>query len=70
MKAVELREMMLEELESRESELLEELIQYRIQLALKRLDNPLKVRETKRELARVKTIINEKKRDDISVSEA
>ncbi len=70
MKAVELREMMLEELESRESELLEELIQYRIQLALKRLDNPLKVRETKRELARVKTIINEKKRDGISVSEA
>ncbi len=70
MKAIELREMMLEELESMESELLEELIQHRIQLALKRLDNPLKVRETKRELARVKTIINEKKRDEISVSEA
>jgi len=70
MKAVELREMMLEELEGRESELLEELIQYKMQLAIKRLDNPLLVRETKRELARIKTIINEKKRNGNSVSEA
>jgi large subunit ribosomal protein L29 len=70
MKAVELREMMLDELKGRESDLLEELIQYKMQLAIKRLDNPLKVREAKRELARVKTIINEKERNGKSVSEA
>lgn len=60
MKAVELRELTLEELMVRESELSEELARMKIQLAIKRLDNPLQVRVTKRELARVKTIIKEK----------
>ena len=60
MKAVELRDMTLEELMVRESELAEELARMRIQLAIKRLDNPLQVRVTRRELARVKTIIKEK----------
>ncbi|MDZ7860718.1 MAG: 50S ribosomal protein L29 [Candidatus Krumholzibacteriota bacterium] len=70
MKAVELREMMLEELRGRELELIEELIQYKLQLSIKRMDNPLKVRETKRELARVKTIINEKIREGKSNPDA
>ncbi len=60
MKAVELRELTLDELVVRESELAEELARLRIQLAIKRLDNPLQVRVAKRELARVKTILNEK----------
>jgi len=60
MKAVDLRELTIEELEGREEELTEELTQFKIQLAIKRLDNPLRVRETRRDLARVKTIINEK----------
>jgi large subunit ribosomal protein L29 len=60
MKAVELREMTLEELRSREEELAEELARLRIQLSIKRLDNPLQMRVTRRELARVKTVINEK----------
>ena len=60
MKAVELREMTLDELRLREEDLVEELTRSRIQLAIKRLDNPLLVRSTRRELARVKTLINEK----------
>jgi large subunit ribosomal protein L29 len=60
MKAVELRELTLEELVSREEELAEELARLRIQLSVKRLDNPLQVRVTRRELARVKSIIREK----------
>jgi large subunit ribosomal protein L29 len=60
MKAVELREMTMQELEVREEELTEGLARLRIQLAIKRLDNPLQVRVTRRELARVKTIITEK----------
>lgn len=63
MKAIELREMTLDELSGMERDLEEELTQYRIQLAIRRLDNPMKVRETRRELARVKTIINEKSRE-------
>ena len=62
MKAVELREMTLDELRVREDELTEELANTRLQLAVKRLDTPLQVRITRRELARVKTVINEKVR--------
>jgi large subunit ribosomal protein L29 len=62
MKAVDLKEMTLEELRAREIELAEELALMRIQLSIKRLDNPLQMRVSKRELARLKTIINEKQR--------
>jgi large subunit ribosomal protein L29 len=62
MKAVELREMTLEELQVRESELAEELARMRIQLSIKRLDNPRQAKITKRDLARIKTIIHEKLR--------
>ena len=60
MKAVELKELTLDELISREEELTEELARLRIQLSIKRLDNPLQVRIVRRDLARVKTIIAEK----------
>jgi len=60
MKAVELRELTLEELKVREAELSEELAHLRMQLAIKRLDNPLRVREVRRDLARIKTVIREK----------
>jgi large subunit ribosomal protein L29 len=66
MKVTELREMTLEELKAREAELSEELSRMKIQLALKRLDNPLKARVTRRDLARVKTIINEKIRTGVT----
>ena len=52
--------MTMEELRIREDELTEELARFRVQLAIKQLDNPLQVRVTRRELARVKTIISEK----------
>jgi len=60
MKVTELREMNLDELKSREAELSEELFRLKIKLALKRLDNPLKARIARRDLARIKTVINEK----------
>ncbi|MBN2184622.1 MAG: 50S ribosomal protein L29 [Candidatus Krumholzibacteriota bacterium] len=60
MKAVELRELTLDELRLREDDLIEELTRSKIQLGIKRLDNPLQVRVVRRDLARVKTIISEK----------
>lgn len=60
MKVTELREMNIDELKVRADELSEELSRMKIQLALKRLDNPLKVRIARRDLARIKTVINEK----------
>jgi len=60
MKAVELKELTLDELISREEDMTDELARLRIQLSIKRLDNPLQVRVVRRNLARVKTIIAEK----------
>ncbi len=39
----------------------EELMNLRIQLNMRRLDNPLRVRQTRREIAVLKTVINQKK---------
>jgi len=60
MKAVELKELTMEELARREEDLSEELARLRIQLSIKRLDNPLQIRVVRRDLARVKTIIAER----------
>ena len=70
MKVTELREMNVEELTIREEELSEELSRLKIQLALKRLDNPLKARVARRDLARVKTVLNEKIRTGAAAEKA
>jgi len=62
MKAKNLREMTKEELSTKLTELKVELFNLRFQLATGQLENPVKVKFVKRELARVKTILNEKLR--------
>ena len=62
MKAKNLREMTNEELSTKLTELKVELFNLRFQLATGQLDNPVKVKFVKREIARVKTILNEKQR--------
>jgi len=57
MKAEELRGMSVDELLAREGELVEELFRLRLKRATAQLPNPMKVRETKRDLARVKTVL-------------
>jgi large subunit ribosomal protein L29 len=70
MKVTELREMSYDELKIREDELSEELSRMKIQLALKRLDNPLKARNARRDLARIKTVMNEKIRTGAAAANA
>ena len=60
MKAHDLREMSVEELQGLISEKSEELLNLRMQLKMRRLDNPLQVRAARRELAVIKTVVNEK----------
>jgi len=60
-KATELRNKSGEELESMLETLKSELFNLRFQLAINQLENPHKIKETKKEIARVMTIINEKK---------
>jgi large subunit ribosomal protein L29 len=52
--------MSVEDLKSKERELQEQLFRLRLQKSVGQLDNALKVRETRRDIARVKTILNEK----------
>ena len=61
MKAHELRDQSLKELESLEREKAEELMQLKIRLSMRNLDNPLQVRELRREVAVIKTVINQKR---------
>lgn len=56
----ELRGMELTELEERERKLKQEMFNLRFQLATGRIENPMKVRQTRRDLARVKTIMRQK----------
>ena len=60
-KAHELRDLPVEELESMEREKSEELMNLKIQLSMHQLDNPLRLREARREVAVIKTVITEKR---------
>ena len=59
MKVKELRAMEVAELEAKVSELKKDLFFLRMQHATNQLDNPVKIAEVKRDIARVKTIIRE-----------
>ena len=59
MKATEIRKMSAAELESKLGDLKQDLFQLRLQHATNQLDNPVKIAEVKRDIARVKTIIRE-----------
>ena len=56
----ELREMSAEELNAKLKELKEELFTLRFQHAINQLDNPQKIVDVKRDIARVMTILREK----------
>ena len=55
-----LRELSAEEIRARVQELREELFNLRFRNAMKQLDNPLKIRESRREMARLLTVLREK----------
>jgi large subunit ribosomal protein L29 len=59
MKARELRELALEELKEREKELSQELFNLRFQKATGQLGNTAMIPKTKRDLARVKTVVRQ-----------
>ena len=60
MKATEARAMTVEQLNEKLASLKKDLFFLRMQHATNQLDNPLKLVETKRDIARVKTVIREK----------
>jgi len=60
MEAKEFREMSPEDLASKRAELREEIAHLKLKRATSRLENPMKLRLTKRDLARVETVLREK----------
>jgi large subunit ribosomal protein L29 len=60
MKPSKVREMGTEELRTKERELQEQLFRLRVQQSIGQLENAIKLRETRRDIARVKTVLKEK----------
>jgi len=60
MEAKELRDMNSEDLARKRVELRDEIGHLKLKRATSRLENPMKLRQTKRDLARVETILREK----------
>jgi len=60
MKVSEIRELTIDELRQRELDIAEELFNLKFQRATAQLENKMRVRQVRRDLARVKTIIQEK----------
>ena len=56
MKINEIREMSAEDLEKKLAELKEELFNLRFQMATGQCENPMKIREVKKSIARIKTV--------------
>ena len=62
MKAMEIRELTVDDLRARVKDLDDQLFRLRIQKAMGQLEAPTKVRDVRRDLARMKTILREKER--------
>jgi large subunit ribosomal protein L29 len=61
MKAAELRDLAADDLGRRERDLSDQLFRLRIQKSMGQLEAPAKMREVRRDLARVKTVLRQKR---------
>ncbi len=62
-KAAAMRDMSVEEIHERVAELRQEIFNLRFRNSMKQLDNPLKIRASRRELARLLTVLQEKEKE-------
>jgi len=65
MKASELRELSLEELGHKLEDLTQEFFNLRFQHATDQLENPMRLRQTKQDIARIKTVLRERQISDL-----
>ena len=61
MKVGDIRQLSVEELRNRETELVDQLFAFRLQRVTGQIESPAKVRQTRRDLARVLTVLREKR---------
>ena len=60
MKAADLRELTAEELQAKLKELEEEIFNLKFQVASQQLENTARLKESRRDIARLKTVMREK----------
>jgi len=65
MKAKELRELTTEELEQKIGELKRELFNLRFQLATGQLENHMRIKQVRKDIARAKTILRERELEEM-----
>lgn len=59
-KAQTMKDQSIDEMRQRVTDLREELFNLRFRNSMRQLDNPLKIRESRREMARLLTVLREK----------
>ncbi len=65
MKSREIRDMTSEELNQKVDDLKKELFNLRFQAATAQLDNPMRIKEVKRDIARAKTVLRERENSQV-----
>lgn len=63
MNVKELRELSIEELQQKRADCREDLFRLRMRKAVAQLENPIRLRQLKRDIARIETILGERERD-------
>jgi len=58
MKIRELKELSVDELQAKEADLRDQLFKLRFQKSLGQLDNPMKLKNVKKDIARIRTLLN------------
>jgi large subunit ribosomal protein L29 len=64
MRAEEIRELSAEEIKSKVADLEEERFRLRFRSATEQLENPLRLRTIRKDIARLKTVLTERERGD------
>jgi large subunit ribosomal protein L29 len=59
MKIRELKELSADELKAKETELVDQLFKLKFQKTLGQLDSPMKIKNVKKDIARIKTLLRE-----------
>jgi large subunit ribosomal protein L29 len=59
-KPQEVRDLSLDDLKTKEKELSEQMFRLRLQQSIGQLDNPMRIRQTRRDIARVRTVLRQK----------
>lgn len=66
MKAIDIRELTEEELRERHDEVRQELFNLRIQKSTSQLENPGRLKQLRRDIARIQTVLSDRKREGAS----